>query len=233
MGNEFWAAIVGAIVGGIVAALIQYMSLRHQTSEEKKRQRERDQALGRGLIFKLMRLVSDLHNIDDHLSSSKSRAEPQMKAEPWLYVVPIANLPDRIKVSSEEASLVLGQNNDVLNDLLDLEVIHGGALQAMKLYGDLRQALTEKLPHSTFQGSVETLELPVEQMAPLRPRMIELNSIIDALHLRSKADFDLAIKTLTGVSQILAERYDLKLKLEISPTKSSESTRKQTLLSEQ
>ena len=116
---EFWAAIVGAIVGGVIAAAIQALTLNHQSNEDQKRRREQNQILGRGLIFKLMRITSDFHSIQAHLDESASGVYRTTNAEPWTYVLPIANLPTPIKFTADEASAVMSQNAAIANDLRD------------------------------------------------------------------------------------------------------------------
>ncbi|MEQ1717918.1 MAG: hypothetical protein ABL907_18410 [Hyphomicrobium sp.] len=214
MGNEFWAAVIGSIIGGAIAGIIQYFTLRHQTSEQDKIRRQKHKALGRSLTFKLMRLTSDLHAINTHLAESQKLSTSEMKNDPWSYVLPIANLPDRIKFLENEIALVMEGNNALATDLLDIEATHASSLQLLQKYADIRQLLTEKMPPSQLDGNTGSTDLNAEQLAALRPRMIELNSIISALISRSQADLDLAKATTVTVNKILSEKHNLRLKLE-------------------
>ncbi len=215
MESEFWAAIAGAVVGGLVSAIIQYLSIRHQRSEEEKRRLEVRQLLGRSLTFKLMRIVRDLHGINVHLTEGGKSAPPEMQSEPWSYVQPIANLPEKVLITYEEIALISEEDVDLVNDLLDLDGIYASSMQLTKIYGELRQALAEKLPSNNFQGVRGIAELNQDQAAVLRPRMIELNTILQALFARSEADAAFAKRVLFAASCALAKKYDLKIKLGI------------------
>lgn len=214
MGNEFWAAIVGSIVGGLIAAFVQLLSIRHQASETKQRKLENDQVTGRGLVIKLMRLVSDLHGLNQHLEQSISRIEPGMQLEPWSFVLPIANLPDRVQITHEELALILVHDLHAFKDLLDLEPIHLSSLRIMQIYGDMRAKLLEGMQAAEFSGNVGAVDLDTAQLRIFRPKMIELNSLINALQARKKSDLELARKTILAVARILDEKYKLKMDLE-------------------
>lgn len=217
MESEFWAAVIGAVVGGGLAGAVQYMTIRHQKSEEDRRRRENSQALGRGLVFKLMRIVTVLRNLHVHIDEARSRVPEAMHDEPWTYVLPIANLPETVRLTSEEVSLVMLSSVAIMNNLLDIESVHDSSLQVMRKYGELRQALVERLPISQSQDQVVTSALSREQIEMFRPRMIELNTLINALGARSLRDYERAKDTLIDVGGILASRYGIKFDFHFEP----------------
>jgi hypothetical protein len=62
-------------------------------------------------------------------------------------------------------------------------------------------------------------ELTQEQAAALRPRMIELNTIMNALSARSALDYNLSKTTFTEVKRILERKYGLKFSLKFEERK--------------
>ena len=214
LGNEFLAAIFGAVVGGLIAALIQLITLHHTNSKETKRDLEQKQALGRGLLFKLMRIEADLNQINQHLNYCKNNATPDMLKEPWSYMMPIANLPDPIKISPEEVSLVIGpKNNEILNNLLDLEHVHKSSLSVMRQVGKTKEKVSRKMGRTNYSGTIGIRNVPPKLLSKLRPDMISMSSLVKDAHSRSQRDYDLAQNTLQETNRILSEEICLKFKL--------------------
>jgi predicted acylesterase/phospholipase RssA len=58
--TEFWSAIVGAIVGGLIALGAQMLALRADRKRREEDHKREQQALAASLLFKMMRI----HSID-------------------------------------------------------------------------------------------------------------------------------------------------------------------------
>jgi hypothetical protein len=79
-------------------------------------------ALGYGLLFKMIRLCSDLSQLGKPVNEAVSKARTQGKSEElWPFVLPILPLPDPIKFSAEEMALVLSLDNKLFNDMAALD----------------------------------------------------------------------------------------------------------------
>lgn len=71
--NEFWAAIAGAIVGGLIAFGIQVIALREARKERIRDAAEKQKALGHALIFKVIGIYSHLRQLNLHLQDAAAR----------------------------------------------------------------------------------------------------------------------------------------------------------------
>lgn len=187
--------------------------MKRNMKREDGRDLLRDQALGRSLIFKAMRIASDLHTIHQHVSASLSRLPSEKPTEPWTVVLPIANLPDPSSFSADEVAVAMIGKPSIASDILDLEAIHKSSIAILKEYANSRQKLLEKIPASNFEGNKGSVELAPEQILKLRPLMIEANSLIEQLAARSKGDSDFARATLDEVSETLKKTHKLDIKL--------------------
>ena len=55
--TEFWSAIFGAIVGGVIAFFIRWITLREARQQREAEHRRSQQALGHALLFKVLRSI--------------------------------------------------------------------------------------------------------------------------------------------------------------------------------
>jgi len=205
VGNEFWAAIAGALVGGVITFLIQ-----KSDQWEKRRQRLADRsearrALGYSLVFKMVKIYSNLTHLRSHLQEAfASAATRGIHGEPWQFVLALANSPERVNFSADEMSMLLSLKDDGLfNNLVSMDVIHNSTLDVFLTYRERRSDLLEKLPPHHMEGSIGSAALTGELLQAVRPRMIELNSMIADLRARYQADANQAGHTLQAFSAAL------------------------------
>ena len=215
-GNEFWAAIIGAIIGGIITGIWQFLAFKRENNILTHADLKRKQALGRSLVFKLMRIVSNIKRIDDHLRNCLGDPKEASIIHPWQYVLPIPNLPKEIELSSDEISLLMqNKNHPIINNLLDLHHIHNSNIELFKVYNTKREDLRKTLPASGAQGREFSLRLNAEELLKFRPLMLECNDILRSLHIRGYDDYLLSTKILNEVGEHLNKEIDLGLDTEI------------------
>src|SRR4051812_43689018 len=119
MASEFWAAVVGAIVGGSIAAVLQWLALRAASNERKNAALERDQAEARSLVFKVIKIQSDFGNITRAFQEMQRLAKQHQMPFDWQACMPLANLPRQFEFSSSEMSVLLKtKDNDLFNDVV-------------------------------------------------------------------------------------------------------------------
>jgi hypothetical protein len=143
MGNEFWAAVGGAIVGGIIAFVIQLVVLRAAARQREKEAAERKKALGFSLFVKMMKIHSHLHLLHEHLEEPFERdKEGGGGREPWQIVLPLANNPMHVHFSSDEMAMLLSlKNDDLFNDVISMDEIHNSTIDLFDTFKEKRFAL--------------------------------------------------------------------------------------------
>ncbi len=224
--TEFWSALVGAIlaavVGGSIAYMVQVRALRESRAQRDEDHKRLQQALGNALLFKMVRFYSNFHGIHRHFEGCfEDAARRVFKGEPWQFVLPFANPPDPVHFSSEEMGMLLSlKNDDMFNVVLPMDTIHNSLIDIVKVLNTERAALTERLKADKAEGAVVSSTLDKDQTLALRPRMINVNSLIENLRARAKRDFEESGEALNRLQEVLQDKLGLAYKLEstVKPT---------------
>ena len=182
-GTEFWSAITGALVGGMIAFVVQMIALRAAKKQGSEDYKLVQQGLGNSLLFKMIRVHLNFQAIHHHIEACFEGAGRRgLVGEPWQFVLPLANPPNPIHFSSEEMGMLLAQRDDeVFNAVLSIDVLHNSLIDAVKTLNDRRLALTERIAAGKVEGEVAISGLPQAELLAIRPRMIELNTLIEQL----------------------------------------------------
>ncbi len=219
LGTEFWSAISGAVVGGMIALGIQLITLRASKRERYEVKQERKEALGQSILFKLVRIQSNLYDLHLHLEESFATANPQLLNEPWRFVLPLANFPADVHFSPEEISLVLSFKEPELTDsLMSLDAIHNSLIAIIVKYAGIRNDFQTSMP-AEMDGNVGSSYLTKEELQVVRPRMVIMNQIITNARERAKMDYQESRKTSDYVLKSLNDNLGLELKIEFKPEK--------------
>lgn len=185
MESEFWAAVVGAIVGSITGGLIAWLL---QLGQDRRQTRERNQALARSLIFKLLRIHSDLQGFKLHVEECDSNAKRDGLPIGWQSFRAIGNLPERLSFTPEEMSYLMSLKDYKLFDkVLSLDVVHSSTIGIFELYKERRLTLTDMLS-ATMNEMVGTSELNAAQKAFFDPKTAELDLLVSDIRKRVEQD---------------------------------------------
>ena len=217
--TEFWSAIAGAIVGAVVGGTIAYM-VQVRALREARMQRDEDhkrlqQALGHAVLFKMVRIHSNFYGFHRHFEDCFAKAARRgSKDEPWRFVLPLANPPDPVHFSSEEMGMLLAlKNDDMFNLVLPMDVIHNSLNDAAKVLNTERAALTERLQVDEAEGAAFSSTLDKDQTLALRPRMINVNSLIESIRADAKRGFEESGEALDRLQEVFRDRLGLAYKL--------------------
>ena len=212
--STFWAAISGAIVGGIIACAIQIIALK-----EARRQREKDhwrtqQLLGYSLIAKLTKIHSNFGTYYYHFHKQLRKKERNEELEPWQFVFPIANPPHPIHFSSDEMGMLIALKNDhVSTSVLLLDTAHNSMQDILSNFYNKRTMLIEQIEVQNIEGTRGTTTLHKSEYIALRPKMIEVNNIVEESYAYLKRGFEDSRGALHLVSELF--RDELKIVYDI------------------
>ncbi len=235
--DEFWAAIVGALVGGLVAAITQWRFSkvqqeqqrldREQQKKEREQERaqaklERDQALATSLMFKLMKASANLivtkHHVDQCFANAQAVGPD---TQPWQLLTHIVNVSEPMHFSSEEMAVLLAQSDDkVFHLVLGLDGQHNSIMTVLRSFRTLREAVEERLePHRIIErvdGEQVDVRYPMEVILNLRPRTIELNSLVKILRGTLPQDVQTARDATEAAQALFRKNLGLKFKIQIN-----------------
>ena len=67
LGSEFWAAILGAVTGGLITAGLQWLSFKNQKQQRDQEKNDRNIAIAHALLFKVLRIHTNLFWLDNYM----------------------------------------------------------------------------------------------------------------------------------------------------------------------
>ena len=213
MSGEFWAAIVGAIVGSLSGGFVTWLLQRNQ---DRRQTLDRNKGLARSLIFKLMRIHSDLHGFKSHVDQCAANAKRDGIGLGWNSLRAIGNLPERVAFSAEEMGYLLSLGQlDLFDKVLSLDVLHSSTIGMFELYKERRLAVTDALAAS-MEGAIGTSELSDEQMAFFGPKFAELDLLVADISTRVDQDAgesrEALQETAIAVRQTLGPKFSIEFK---------------------
>ena len=212
MTSEFWAGIIGALVGAVAGGGVTWLLQHFQSKQDRL---ERDKASARSLLFKLIHIHSDLSLFHRHVVECDGRAKQLGLEIGWQSFLPIANGPRKVEFTSVEMSYLLGlEKFDLFNDVLSLDALHSSTIDIFGLYATHRLELTDMLP-AAMEGMVGSTEINDGLKEIVAPRMVALDDLVQKIRSRSELDAASSQKALIDTNSAIERTLGRKLKVDI------------------
>jgi hypothetical protein len=215
--TEFWSAIIGAVVGGFIALLIQIVALR---SSKKYRDQDRldvKRGLANSLLLKLVRVHSNFYGIHHHIESCyQAGKERGDEKNPWRFFMPLANLPETVVFSPDEMGLLFSQrDDDVFNSVLDMDVAHNSLIEVMKIIAVTRKELTKQLKVSAVEGNRLSGDLNEQEYLSIQPQVIETDGLIEQARIQAADDYKRSLIAMEKLCDLFNAKLGLARKFEL------------------
>ncbi len=210
--TEFWSAIAGAFVGGLIAFAVQWIALREGRLQRQTERRSAGEALANALLVKLLRIHSNFIQIHRHVEECSAKGSLIGMVEAWQMTLPIANPPDQVHFSADEMSMILGQKDvRAFNAIVDLDVRHNSLIDVVKAFNVERNSLGERLAESiqAFEGAKAGAVLTTQQLQQLRPKMIDVNSLVESIRTLTAENIDASHQGIELLQSLLQEKFGL------------------------
>lgn len=203
MTSEFYAAISGAIVGGIITVCMQLFTINAARKERDDERLENRKTLSECLLMKVMRIYSYELKLNKLLEAAYDSADPANHNDPWRFVMPVATDFEFIKFTFDELALVRSLNdNDLFHLIIQLDHKYNDLIRLFSLYRTKRTALTDQMS-AEMEGNIGTSILSTDEVNQFKPRMVELNSIISPVRKHLKKDLKESRFTLESLHETL------------------------------
>jgi hypothetical protein len=182
---EFWAAIVGAIVGGLISLMAQ----RYEIAEQRKQREEDKKQLQKMLAFsvsiKMNTIYTDFFRLNQHLEESVKIASVN-NVRPCNATNMLVALPDVITFSMEERSCIYQIGPiDLFNALLVMDRYHRTAILAFENYNSLKLELEGSITNASLKtnisGQVVSSETSDQSRKKLELRMNGADSLLSQI----------------------------------------------------
>lgn len=218
--SEFWSTIVGAIVGGSIACLIQIKALREGRRDRNEDRLRVQKGLANSLLFKMFRIQSNLRLIHQHHEEciEKSREKMPSECELWQRIQPMGK-PPKMQFTAEEMTMLLEQkDNDVFNSALSTNESHNAIVEMVALYKEERRKLTDQFPPPVAHDGQHFFGFYTrEKLMELGPQMVDVNSIAEQVQGYAADATERADALLPRLVGLLRDRGLVKYKTELKP----------------
>jgi hypothetical protein len=207
-------SVVGSVIGGFISFYLQRRNLAAAESARDEDRIEIRKAIGYSLLFKLIRLASDLDSLGKAVRQTLDKAkEAGFIGSPFQIVMPLGPLPDPVKFSPDEMGLVLSMDAKLFNEMAALDELHNSTVSLFELYNTQRTSVMERFG-AEMSGNIGTTRLTESDRQWLAPRAVELNSLVDLMLQRAEQDGKEAWTALGSFHSALQTNFNIKFKLE-------------------
>lgn len=188
---------------------------REARNERKAEKQERDIAVGRSALFKTTRIQSNFLNLHLHLEEAFKSQNAREELEPWQFVLPLATIPEPVHYSADELSLISSCDDYLLSDhIMSLDVCHNTFLPVFEMYRKLRKELLDEMEPDRMEGTIGEQTFTEAEVARLRTRMVELNSLVCQTKAMAKQYFDESGEAVELLIKRLNQKFGLNIRSE-------------------
>lgn len=213
--SEFLSAMTGAIVGGFIAFRIQIVALKAAKTQREEDSAERKKALAHSLLFKSVKIYSNLGILREHLEEAFAKLDkPEIKMNPWQVVQPILNSPTFIHFTSDEMALVLSLKGETFNAIVSFDDVHNSTIEIHNSYRQMRMGFLPQLQAEIKGGMKFEVLLTPEQYRKIAPQIAEMDDLLVGLRERCRKDVDEAWDVLSNVHGLFVEKLGFTYKIE-------------------
>lgn len=211
------SVLFGAAISAAVSFVLQRGSFKEARQQKEKDRREVRKALALSLVFKMIRISSDLNNLGKSIFESMERAKKDgLAGMPFQVVAPTHPLPDPVRFSPDEMAWVLSVDNNLFNEMGPLDELHSSTVAIFDLYNTKRGQLLDRLG-AEMKGMVGTTTMTNEHRLWFEPRAAELNQLVDVMIQRSQRDTKEAWTAFDKLTAVVSKEFDMNLRFEKKP----------------
>lgn len=194
-----FSAIGGSVIGSLVGGAINYYLQAKQRSIQRR-------ATAFSMLVKLVKITSNIKNLGKSIQDDIDGAKDASGLEPWQLVLPVTNLPEPVRFSSDELALLLDLDNGLFNRIADLDELHQAVVSLFSGYAKLRLEVQAKVGGAEMEGRAGTSRVSEEIRLWMGPKRVEMNDIIGAMIRFTKNDGDAAVKGLFDFQKLISKK---------------------------
>jgi hypothetical protein len=213
-----FSVIGGSLVGAAISASVAFWTQK-KNLDAAKAQRDSDwletrKARAYSMFFKMIRIHSTIAITDASLAKFIQEGKAKGLRDLWQMILPLGNLPDRVKFTPDEMALLLSLDIDLFNDLGPYDEVHNSLIDIYETYGTRRSAVLEKFGADRMEGATGSTTLTLAEVAWLTPRAYELNNLATGMVERAEHDRNESKALLERIHALFVKEFGLNPKLE-------------------
>jgi hypothetical protein len=205
--------IVGSVIGGCTSYFLQRKALKSAKAQRDNDRFEARRAQAYSLFVKMIKIHSNITSLGRSVKDSLEAAKVMdAKLQPWQAVLPLANLPDRVKFGSDEMALLLAIDNSLFNELGPYDDIHSSIIDVFDIYRTKRVALMQPFG-ADMDGAIGSTGLTADQHRWMAPREFELNGLVETMVQRTEQDEKESWALLERLHSLLRKEFKLETRM--------------------
>ena len=202
--SNFVSAIVGALLGGMLALGAQLLTFRNERRIRAGEKRDQQIAHCLAILTKLRRMHTQLFGMVQIFDRLAAKAEPGQEA--WQWAKPIAALPMPTSFSVEELSASFELEAPIYNDLLLFNDRYEVAVSTYALYVKERGELIAQIRVQHVSGDVANYVFDEEQKTMTAAKRAALNQLLPTMHQHNTADEQQARALIHRMGSLVNEK---------------------------
>jgi hypothetical protein len=223
--SEFLSAIAGAVVGGLIAFLVQLQALREARKERAAQKREEENAAAYALFFKVLSISNNLNHIKNYVIEARTLLNSRAEMPLHVALKPLANVPSPLFFDAAEMALLLALKEPrTLNAVLSLDAIHNGVLPAWHLYASKRERFNQMVTITGIESNTGIAAITFKRGSAAEGLMYELRELAEALAARAERDAEKARVALEALIDTLNRRMNLEINFQLKATSANHAT---------
>ncbi len=154
LGETFWSALLGAIIGAIATFWVQRTNLAESRRQRSSELLLRKQTGAYAIVLKLMRIHMDLNGLRKYFESCFAKANSVTPpSEIWQTLQPLANEFAEITFSVDEMTVLLeAGENALFSEVSIVAPRHKSDIDAFKILTGRREFIRTQMPVGPSQG---------------------------------------------------------------------------------
>ena len=212
------STLIGAIVGALVAGVIQYAVSKGEhrrnraiAAEDRK---DAQRAIALRIMSKTFSITNQLHSIMSTMLTSleEAKAGGNEHFALWQRLQPVSSLPAHpTRIDDDEIALLFAVSlSGEANELLMLSEKFYSTIEAVRLFNERRTLLTDQMP-ARMAGPVGTTYLKHDEYQRLAPRMYELQDIALQIRVAIMEDLEYAMEIAKKIGPSFKDYFGDKL----------------------
>jgi hypothetical protein len=215
-----WSSAGGVLFGAAISGTASYL-LQRTSFAEARRQKEKDRfetrkAQAYSLYFKLLRIQSNLALLQKALKPEQRQmtgSEGDLGGD-WQVTLPLANMPDRVKFTSDEMALLLSLSTMQFNELGPFDDVHNSVIDLFETYRSMRVETMSSMS-AIMKGNLGTTTSTKEEHDKLAPKVAQLNMLLASMKERTDGDAKEAWHHLKRTHALFVKEFNFHSKLQL------------------
>jgi hypothetical protein len=208
---EFISAVTGAVVGGVIAFIIQWQVLKEARRQKLKEISDREIAISTTLIIKISNIFSNMENLRRHFYKCiENTSHLGVGVDVWRRTKPVANVFADVHFSPDEQAIIIKCcNSSLFKKLIVLDASHNDLMRLLIKMAEQRKEVESCLEVDSISGDFASVRLKPDANNNIKTKMHLHNMFIEQILTRINNDYLESRHCLIEVQNSIRSKLDV------------------------